>query len=145
MADNGYQLDLFNSVRPYFKIDKPIRLIELFAGIGAQAKALEILGVPFEHWKIYGGRKSQKTLGYYYTKGNQFVLLDYKREKVLSSGLFVFERTTKTSVEETRSALYNVEQDCKHFDNEMVAIPNAKPMTFEEMDELAKENKQWKI
>ena len=52
MADNGYQLDLFNSVRPYFKVDKPIRLIELFAGIGAQAKALEILGVPFEHWKI---------------------------------------------------------------------------------------------
>ena len=52
MADNSYQLDLFNSARPYFKIDKPIRLIELFAGIGAQAKALEILGVPFEHWKI---------------------------------------------------------------------------------------------
>lgn len=52
MADNGYQLDLFNSVRPYFKIERPIRLIELFAGIGAQAKALEILGVPFEHWKI---------------------------------------------------------------------------------------------
>ena len=39
MADNGYQLDLFNSVRPYFKIDKPIRLIELFAGIGAQGCA----------------------------------------------------------------------------------------------------------
>ena len=89
--------------------------------------------------KIYGGRKSQKTLGYYYTNGNQFVLLDYKREKVLSSGLFTFERITRTSVEETRSALYNVEQDCKHFDNGMVAIPNAKPMTFEEMDELAKE------
>lgn len=52
MGDNAYQLDLFNSVRPYFKIDKPIRLIELFAGIGAQAKALEILGVPFEHYKI---------------------------------------------------------------------------------------------
>lgn len=52
MGDNSYQLDLFNSVRPYFKIGKPIRLIELFAGIGAQAKALEILGVPFEHWKI---------------------------------------------------------------------------------------------
>lgn len=51
MGDNAYQLDLFNSVRPYFKIDKPIRLIELFSGIGAQAKALEILGVPFEHYK----------------------------------------------------------------------------------------------
>ena len=34
------------------KIDKPIRLIELFAGIGAQAKALENLGVPFEHYRI---------------------------------------------------------------------------------------------
>ena len=35
-----------------FKIDKPIRLIELFAGIGSQAKALENLGVPFEHYRI---------------------------------------------------------------------------------------------
>lgn len=35
-----------------FKIDKPIRLIELFAGIGAQAKALERMGVPFEHYRI---------------------------------------------------------------------------------------------
>lgn len=34
------------------KITKPIRLIELFAGIGAQAKALENLGVPFEHYRI---------------------------------------------------------------------------------------------
>ena len=34
------------------KIDKPIRLVELFAGIGAQAKALENLGVPFEHYRI---------------------------------------------------------------------------------------------
>lgn len=31
---------------------KPIRLIELFAGIGAQAKALENLGVDFEHWYV---------------------------------------------------------------------------------------------
>lgn len=29
---------------------KPIRLIELFSGIGAQASALERLGVDFEHW-----------------------------------------------------------------------------------------------
>lgn len=43
------ELDLFSFSMPKFKIDKPIRLIELFAGIGAQAKALENLGVPFEH------------------------------------------------------------------------------------------------
>ena len=35
-----------------YKIKKPVRLIELFAGIGSQAKALELLGVDFEHWKV---------------------------------------------------------------------------------------------
>lgn len=35
-----------------FQIDKPIRLIELFAGIGAQARSLEKLGVPFDHYRI---------------------------------------------------------------------------------------------
>ena len=34
------------------KIDKPIRLIELFAGIGSQAKALKRLGADFEHYRI---------------------------------------------------------------------------------------------
>lgn len=31
---------------------KPIRLIELFAGIGSQAKALTNLGADFEHWRV---------------------------------------------------------------------------------------------
>jgi DNA (cytosine-5)-methyltransferase 1 len=31
---------------------KPIRLIELFAGIGSQAKALTNLGLNFEHWRV---------------------------------------------------------------------------------------------
>ena len=35
----------------YFS-NKPIRLIELFAGIGSQAKALKNLGVVFEHWRV---------------------------------------------------------------------------------------------
>lgn len=42
----------FDSLKPTYKITKPIRLIELFAGIGAQAKALENLGVDFEHYRI---------------------------------------------------------------------------------------------
>lgn len=33
-------------------LNKPIRLIELFAGIGAQARAFERLGVEFEHYRI---------------------------------------------------------------------------------------------
>lgn len=35
-----------------FKVDKPIRLIELFAGYGSQALALKYFGVPFEHHRI---------------------------------------------------------------------------------------------
>lgn len=45
------QCSLFDGVNP-LKIAKPLRLIELFAGIGAQAKALENLGVEFEHYRI---------------------------------------------------------------------------------------------
>lgn len=42
----------FANLKPEFKIDKPVRLIELFAGIGSQAKALQNLGVDFEKWVI---------------------------------------------------------------------------------------------
>ena len=34
-----------------FTIKKPIRLIELFAGVGSQAMALRDIGADFEHWK----------------------------------------------------------------------------------------------
>ena len=43
------ELTFFNYNKTPLKIDKPIRLIELFSGIGAQAKALERLGADFEH------------------------------------------------------------------------------------------------
>ena len=45
------QISLFDGSQR-FKIDKPIRLIELFAGYGSQALALKYLGVPFEHYRI---------------------------------------------------------------------------------------------
>ena len=46
------QLSVFECAFPTIKTKKKIRLIELFAGIGAQAKALENLGADFEHWKV---------------------------------------------------------------------------------------------
>ena len=51
MSGFNYQMSLFDGQQE-LRIDKPIRLIELFAGIGAQAKALTNLGVPFEHYRI---------------------------------------------------------------------------------------------
>ena len=45
------QASLFDGAEE-FVIDKPIRLIELFAGYGSQALSLKYLGANFEHWKI---------------------------------------------------------------------------------------------
>ena len=48
----GEQLSIYDIEYEKYKITKPIRLIEFFAGYGSQALALKYLGVPFEHWKI---------------------------------------------------------------------------------------------
>lgn len=45
------QISIFDGDKP-FRIEKPIRLIELFAWYGSQALALKYLGIPFEHYKI---------------------------------------------------------------------------------------------
>lgn len=44
------QPSLFDT--PEIHIDKPIRLIELFGGIGAQAMALRDIGADFEHYRL---------------------------------------------------------------------------------------------
>lgn len=46
------QLDIFSFGKQKFQVDKPIRLIELFAGIGSQAMALRDLGANFEHYRV---------------------------------------------------------------------------------------------
>lgn len=38
---------------PHLRIRNSVRLIEMFSGIGAQAKAFDVLGVPFERWRSY--------------------------------------------------------------------------------------------
>ena len=46
------QMSLFDFTHETFKIDNPIRLIELFAGVGSQAMALRDLGADFEHHRV---------------------------------------------------------------------------------------------
>ncbi len=46
------QQNIFDYLKEKYKINKPIRLIELFGGIGCQALALEYLNVNFEHYKL---------------------------------------------------------------------------------------------
>ena len=45
------QLSLWGEMYPYFKIKQPVILLEMFAGIGAQHKALSILGVKIDKEK----------------------------------------------------------------------------------------------
>ncbi len=44
------QITMFDLMYETYKVNKPVRLIELFAGVGSQAMALRNLGVPFEHY-----------------------------------------------------------------------------------------------
>jgi len=47
------QLSLFdNPTMPRFRTEQPVRLIELFAGIGSQAAALKRAGISFEHYRV---------------------------------------------------------------------------------------------
>ena len=46
------QMNLFEIDKTKFYITKPIRLIELFAGVGSQAMAVRDLGVDFEHYRV---------------------------------------------------------------------------------------------
>lgn len=46
------EVSLFEYLYPKYKINKPIRLIELFAGYGSQALALKYLGADYESYKI---------------------------------------------------------------------------------------------
>lgn len=45
-------INIFEVLYENYKITKPLRLIEFFAGYGSQALALKYLGVKFEHYKI---------------------------------------------------------------------------------------------
>lgn len=46
------QTSIFEFLYPTYKIDKPVRLIELFAGYGSQHLAMKYIGVDVESWKI---------------------------------------------------------------------------------------------
>lgn len=46
------QMSIFDMIRETIRITNPIRLIELFAGYGSQAMALERIGAKFEHYRV---------------------------------------------------------------------------------------------
>ena len=79
------QTSIFDILYPKFKIDKPIRLIEMFAGYGSQALALKYLGVQFEHWKIceWAVKSIQAYKDIHFGNDNTDYSKDYTKEQVI--------------------------------------------------------------
>ena len=88
------QISLFDGTLP-LKIDKPLRLIECFAGYGSQALSLKYLGAEFEHWKIaewaVKSIQAYKDMHFpndntdYSAEHNKEWLIDYLYEKGISA------------------------------------------------------------
>ncbi|HZJ99026.1 MAG TPA: DNA (cytosine-5-)-methyltransferase [Tissierellaceae bacterium] len=78
-------ISMFELVLPTFNIDKPIRLIELFAGVGSQAMSLRNIGANFHSHKIseweVNAFKSYKSI--HFPDDNTDYSKDYSREKII--------------------------------------------------------------
>lgn len=80
------QLNLFEVLYEKYKIKKHIRLIELFGGIGSQAKALENLKADFEHYRLVEYDK-YPVASYNAIHGTHFVPTDIKKIHALDLGI----------------------------------------------------------
>ena len=82
--------DLFN--RP-IEINKPIRLIELFGGIGSQAMALRNIGAKFEHYRLVEFDK-YPVASYNAIHGTEFVPMDIREVHAKDLGIQDTKRFT---------------------------------------------------
>lgn len=82
--------DLFNVE---YKINKPIRLIELFAGIGSQAMALRNIGENFEHYRVIEFDK-YAIKSYNAIHGTNFETSDIRNVRGLDLGVVDCEKFT---------------------------------------------------
>ena len=80
------QISIFDLTMPLFKIDKPIRLIELFAGVGSQAMALRDLGADFEHYRVVEFDK-YAIASYNAIHGTEFPTMDITKVKGSDLGI----------------------------------------------------------
>ncbi len=87
------QMTIFDYTLPLFKIDKPIRLIELFAGIGSQAMALRNIGADFEHYRVCEFDKYAMA-AYNAIHGTNFETTDIRELKGVDLGIEDVERFT---------------------------------------------------
>jgi len=85
-------LSIFECLYPLYQINKPIRLIELFAGYGSQALALKYLGVEFEHYAItewnYKSIEAYRALHYPGCENEYIHLMENQSKEEIAKKLF---------------------------------------------------------
>lgn len=86
MNYNADQISIFDILRPEIRINKPIRLIELFAGYGSQALALKYIGADFEHYRVVEFDK-YAVESYNAIHGTNFPVLDITKVKGVDLGI----------------------------------------------------------
>lgn len=137
------QTTIFDLMYPKYKITKPIRLIEFFAGYGSQALALKYLGVEFEHWKIceWAVKSIQAYKDIHFPNGyHPFGVLDLPKEEIIDYLYNVGissnynEPMTKEQIKRlSDDSLYNIYENI-YITNNLVNIQQVKGEDLEIVD-----------
>lgn len=93
---------IFDMLYDNYKIVKPVRLIECFAGYGSQALSLKYLGVKFEHHKIceWATKSIQAYKDNHFTNDNTDYSKDLTQEQVVD---FLFKKGVSMNYNEPMS------------------------------------------
>ena len=115
------QVSLFNDLLNDFKLTKPIKLIECFAGYGSQALALKYLGVDFTHHRIceWAIKSIQAYKNIHFTNDNtdysqlctKEQLIDYLFKKGISANYnepMTYEQIKRLSESQLRTIYNNI-------------------------------------
>lgn len=93
---------IFDMLYDNYKIVKPVRLIECFAGYGSQALSLKYLGVKFEHHKIceWATKSIQAYKDNHFTNDNTDYSKELTQEQVID---FLFKKGVSMNYNEPMS------------------------------------------
>lgn len=93
MKMSDVQWSIFDYLRQPFKIEKTIRLLEIFAGYGSQSMALERLGAEFEHYRVVEFDK-YAIASYNAVHGTEFPTMDVKDVHATDLGIVEKDKYT---------------------------------------------------
>lgn len=136
--EDFFQFSVFDSTKQPFKIDKPVRLIELFAGYGSQYLALERLGVDFESHRIceWAVKSIQAYKDLHFADDNTDYSQGMSKDEIVD---FLFEKGISADYNKpmTREQINRMGEDkCRTVYNNIKATHNLVSVTTVTADDL---------